>query len=122
MSAPYNNEANARLIATAAELLDALAECVAWHDLDAHRTAPVNASESEVGRRMIAAARAAIAKATGAPHKTTPTKVTVEVTGGVAAVTSCPAGVQVEIIDHDNQDNGGFPVQPSTFTVQPSAQ
>lgn len=29
-------------------------------------------------------------------------KVTVEVTGGVAEVTDCPDGVEVEIIDHDN--------------------
>jgi hypothetical protein len=29
-------------------------------------------------------------------------KVVVEVTGGVAEVTTCPDGVDVEIIDHDN--------------------
>ena len=57
--------ANARLIAAAPDLLAALEECVAWHELDAHRSQPVNASDSEVGRRMIAAARAAIAKAKG---------------------------------------------------------
>ena len=58
-------EANARLIAASPELLDALAECVAWHDLDGQRSQPVYSTQSDVGRRMIAAARAAIAKATG---------------------------------------------------------
>ena len=31
-------------------------------------------------------------------------KVIVEVRGGVAEVTQCPAGIEVEIIDHDNRD------------------
>lgn len=30
-------------------------------------------------------------------------KVKIEVTGGVAEVTQCPPGVEVEIVDHDNQ-------------------
>ena len=29
-------------------------------------------------------------------------KVIIEVSGGVAEVTQCPEGVEVEIIDHDN--------------------
>lgn len=33
-------------------------------------------------------------------------KVVVEVRGGVAEITSCPAGVDAEIIDHDNQEDG----------------
>lgn len=33
--------------------------------------------------------------------------VTIEVTGGVAEVTNCPASVKVRIIDHDNDQNGG---------------
>lgn len=35
----------------------------------------------------------------------TPLKAVVEVSGGVAEVTTCPAGVEVEIIDHDNLDD-----------------
>ena len=31
-------------------------------------------------------------------------KVIIEVSGGVADVTSCPDDVEVEIIDHDNED------------------
>ena len=31
-------------------------------------------------------------------------KVVVEVRGGVAEVTQCPPGIEVEIIDHDNRD------------------
>ncbi len=31
-------------------------------------------------------------------------KVIIEVSGGVAYVTSCPEGVAVEIIDHDNEE------------------
>lgn len=40
-------------------------------------------------------------------EKTTPEplKVVVEVLGGVADVTTCPAGVAVEIIDHDNEEH-----------------
>jgi hypothetical protein len=57
--------ANARLIAAAPELLAALQECVAWFDLDAHRSHPIMAQDTEVGFRMIQAARAALAKATG---------------------------------------------------------
>ena len=34
--------------------------------------------------------------------KSEPLRVVVEVTGGVAEVTACPAGVECEIIDHDN--------------------
>ena len=34
-------------------------------------------------------------------------QVKVEVTGGVAEVTQCTAGVNVTIIDHDNEQNGG---------------
>lgn len=30
-------------------------------------------------------------------------KVVIEVSGGVAEVTTCPAGVEVEIVDHDNE-------------------
>ena len=30
-------------------------------------------------------------------------KVVIEVLGGVAEVTQCPEGVEVEIIDHDNE-------------------
>jgi hypothetical protein len=33
-------------------------------------------------------------------------KVTVEVSGGVAEVTNCPPGIDVEIIDHDNEEHG----------------
>lgn len=32
-----------------------------------------------------------------------PLKVVVEVRGGVAEVTTCPTGVEVEIVDHDNE-------------------
>lgn len=35
-----------------------------------------------------------------------PLKVVVEVRGGVAEVTTCPTGVEVEIIDHDNEKVG----------------
>jgi hypothetical protein len=34
-------------------------------------------------------------------------KVLIEVLGGVAEVTKCPAGVEVTIKDHDNEQNGG---------------
>lgn len=33
-------------------------------------------------------------------------QVKVEVSGGVAEVTECPDGVEVEILDHDNEDCG----------------
>jgi len=33
-------------------------------------------------------------------------KVIIEVSGGVADVTQCPEGVEVEIIDHDNEEVG----------------
>lgn len=33
-------------------------------------------------------------------------KVTIEVLGGVAEVTSCDEGVEVTIIDHDNEEVG----------------
>lgn len=33
-------------------------------------------------------------------------KAVVEISGGVAEVTSCPPGVEVEIVDHDNEKNG----------------
>lgn len=36
--------------------------------------------------------------------KPEPRKVIVEVYGGVAEVTYCPPGVEVEIIDHDNEE------------------
>lgn len=58
------NEANARLLAAAPELLAALEECLAWFDLDPHRSRPVMAQDTTVGLRMIQAARAAITKAT----------------------------------------------------------
>lgn len=35
-----------------------------------------------------------------------PLKVVVEVSGGVAEVTTCPTGVEVEIVDHDNAKVG----------------
>ena len=31
-------------------------------------------------------------------------RVTIEVSGGVAEVTECPASVEVDIIDHDNEE------------------
>lgn len=31
-------------------------------------------------------------------------KVVIEVSGGVAEVTTCPEGVEVVIIDHDNEE------------------
>lgn len=33
-------------------------------------------------------------------------KVVIEVPGGVAECTSCPPGIEVEIIDHDNEQYG----------------
>ncbi len=39
---------------------------------------------------------------TAPPVKPSPLKVVVEVLGGVAEVTTCPNGVECEIIDHDN--------------------
>ena len=60
-----NAEANARLIAAAPELLAALDECLAWFDLDPHRSHPIMAQDTEIGFRMIQAIRAAIAKAKG---------------------------------------------------------
>lgn len=52
-----------------------------------------------------AAARSAIAKAKGQAVKQRASKpsVTIEVTGGVAYCTRRPAGIEVEIIDHDNE-------------------
>jgi|GEM_PF-3959930 len=35
-----------------------------------------------------------------------PLRVLVEVYGGVVEVTECPAGVEVEILDHDNLGDG----------------
>lgn len=40
------------------------------------------------------------------PVASKPLRVVVEVLGGVAEVTTCPAGVEVEIIDHDNAKRG----------------
>lgn len=37
---------------------------------------------------------------------TEPLRVLIEVRGGVAEVTTCPAGVEVEIVDHDNERTG----------------
>lgn len=51
------------------------------------------------------AARAAIAQAEGAvtdPAAVARPRVVVEVSGGVAEVTECPDGVDVDIVDHDN--------------------
>lgn len=41
---------------------------------------------------------------TGEESKKRPANVVIEVSGGVADVTRCPEGVEVEIIDHDNRD------------------
>ena len=38
-----------------------------------------------------------------ASNKVQSLKVVIEVSGGVAEVTTCPAGVEVEIVDHDNE-------------------
>jgi hypothetical protein len=52
----------------------------------------------EVSRAAIAQAEADLSRAeTGAPLR-----VVIEVSGGVAEVTVCPPGVDVEIVDHDN--------------------
>lgn len=42
-------------------VLDALSEFIAWHELDNTRTRPVMAKDTEVGRRMLEKARAAVA-------------------------------------------------------------
>lgn len=39
------------------------------------------------------------------PDTPAPLKVVIEVFGGVAEVTQCPPGVEVEIIDHDNAED-----------------
>lgn len=56
---------NARLIAAAPDLYVALDECLAWFELDPHRTRPIRAHESDVGRKMVDQAQAALAKALG---------------------------------------------------------
>jgi|LakMenE18May11ns_1017448.scaffolds.fasta_scaffold8669223_2 hypothetical protein len=35
-------------------------------------------------------------------------QVVIEVSGGVAEVMRCPDGIEVLIIDHDNEINGGY--------------
>ena len=57
--------ANARLIAAAPELLAALAEIIAVHDLEPHRTRPIAPMDSPLAAQAINLARSAVAKATG---------------------------------------------------------
>jgi hypothetical protein len=86
--------ANARLIAAAPELLEAL------EDLD---WGIGNGASDETWDAACAKARAAIAKAKGGSFNDPleDKTVIVEVLGGVANVKDCPPGVTVNIIDYD---------------------
>lgn len=94
--------ANVRLMAAAPELLELCTRFLLMHDIGNHN----HASEPWMLNADIA--RAAIAKAVrSATTAPSPHRVTIEVSGGVAEVTGCPAGVEVVIVDHDNEQNGG---------------
>jgi hypothetical protein len=95
--------ANARLIAAAPELHEALEFFFnIMHDYESSR---------RKGYISIAfdQARAALAKAKGgAPDdRVKENTVIIEVLGGVAHVSECPRGVTVKIIDHDTASSGG---------------
>lgn len=99
---------DARLIAAAPELLNAchaLEQAVhLWFTEGSRASGQLRDLRKLLVDDTMKQTRAAIAKATGgnsapsAPHK-----VVVEVLGGVAEVTTCPPGVDVQIIDHDNE-------------------
>lgn len=79
----------AELLALAREWLDELMHTVSISDKD-------NSQIKAQRNKCIAAIAAAEA------GQVEPLRVVVEVEGGVADVTTCPPGVDVEIIDHDN--------------------
>lgn len=63
--APEEHDANMALFQAAPELLAALDECLAWHELDDHRSRPVFAHQTEIGRAVLSRARAAFLAAKG---------------------------------------------------------